>query len=160
VPRLLAGPQAATETLAAHPGSGSDRKNWPEDKWAELLKRVAAQTRCRLLLVGGEADQERVTRLSKLFPADRLEVAFNEPLPALAKRLAACGFFVGHDSGITHLAAAVGLHGLALWGDTNPAVWRPRSERIEMLSAEGGLASLGVDLVYQRLGAGVANGST
>ena len=52
------------------------------------------------------------------------------PLPELAARLANCCGFVGHDSGITHLAAAVGLPGVVLWGASVETVWRPRSERI------------------------------
>jgi heptosyltransferase III len=42
-------------TLALHPGSGSDRKNWPEEQWAELLQQLLNFTSHNLLLIGGEA---------------------------------------------------------------------------------------------------------
>ena len=65
----------------------------------------------------------------------------------VAQRLAVCRAFVGHDSGITHLAAAVGLPGLVLWGPSNDVVWRPRSERMKILRGSPGLASLPVEKV-------------
>lgn len=45
--------------LAAHPGSGSERKNWPEAHWQQLLADTAHDPTVRLLLVGGEAEIER-----------------------------------------------------------------------------------------------------
>src|SRR5262245_29986712 len=44
---------AAGKRLALHPGSGSDRKNWPEERWAELLAEILRTTDLKLLLVGG-----------------------------------------------------------------------------------------------------------
>jgi ADP-heptose:LPS heptosyltransferase len=75
------------------------------------------------------------------------------PLTDLAPRLASCAAFVGHDSGIAHLAAAVGLSGLVLWGETPPAVWRPRSERMTILMEPKGLAYLPVDRVGEEIDA-------
>ncbi len=148
VPRIDAGRPAGPATLAMHPGSGSERKNWPEARWVEFLKRIVAETDWRVLIVGGEAEHERLQRLSTLVPIDRLDVAVHQPLPELARRLAACRAFVGHDSGMTHLAAAVGLPGVALWGASNERVWRPRSERFQVLKAEGGLDGLMVADVF------------
>jgi ADP-heptose:LPS heptosyltransferase len=59
--------------------------------------------------------------------------------------------FAGHDSGITHLAAALGLPGVVLWGDTNPTVWRPRSERLRLLRHPHGLVALPVSEVAAAL---------
>ena len=143
VPRLPINSQPTTiNTLALHPGSGSEKKNWPEARWQELLRRMAAETNWRVLLVGGEAEGQRLQRLATLLPIDRFSVAMHQPLPELARALAACGAFLGHDSGITHLAAAAGLRGVALWGATNPNIWRPRSDQFELLREERGLAHL------------------
>lgn len=139
-------------TLAIHPGSGSERKNWPEPGWAELLARLASPGDLKLLLVGGEAEGDRLGRLARHWPADRLEVARSLPLVQLARRLATCHAFAGHDSGITHLAAALGLPGLVLWGETNESVWRPHSDRMRLLRASQGLASLEVARVEAALG--------
>jgi hypothetical protein len=152
VPRLsLKSSYVPGKWLAVHPGSGSERKNWPESNWAELLRRLAPDTDWHLLLVGGEAEQRRVEPLAQLWPAPRLEVAQGLPLVELAQRLARCRAFVGHDSGITHLAAALGLPGLALWGETDQAIWRPRSDILVVLRNPGGLAALPVEQVLTRL---------
>ena len=148
-PRLSLNSQPSTlNTIALHPGSGGASKNWPETRWSELLRRIAGETNWRVLLVGGEAEGERVPRLAPQVPADRLRIACNEPLPELARRLAACAAFLGHDSGITHLAAASGLRGLALWGGTKAEIWRPRSEQFALLRAERGLDQLETDQVF------------
>jgi ADP-heptose:LPS heptosyltransferase len=127
-----------------HPGSGSEKKNWPEACWAAVLERLGPRPGLRLLLLGGEAEGDRLDRLARLWPVDRLELARSLPLVQVAERLAASHAFAGHDSGITHLAAALGLPGLVLWGDTSEVIWRPRSERMRLLRGPAGLASLEV----------------
>jgi heptosyltransferase-3 len=115
------------------------------------LKRVVSETNLPLLLVGGEAEGDRLERLASALPANRVEVLQNVPLVDLARRLAACQAFVGHDSGITHLAGAVGLPGLVLWGETVRAVWAPRNPTLRVLSSTQGLAGLAVDEVLDAL---------
>ena len=150
-PRIELGEESATDLLAVHPGSGSEKKNSPEQRWIEFLTRVANETNWRALLVGGEAEHERVQRLSSLIPIQRLTVAIHQPLTELARRIATCRAFVGHDSGVTHLAAAVGLRGVALWGEPNEQVWRPRSDRFEVLKPASGVADLRADDVFSRV---------
>lgn len=148
-PRLRILPQAFAAPggepwLAIHPGSGGERKNWPEAAWLELLGILATESGMRVLLVGGEAERERLPRLAAALPAARRQLALSLPLEELAGRLRTCRAFVGHDSGISHLAAAVGLPGLVLWGETNAHVWRPVSDRFRLLMSPRGLASLPV----------------
>ena len=137
--------------LAVHPGSGSERKNWPEAKWAELLPHLLSATDFNLLVVGGEAEGERLQRLAATLLPARTQVAQSLPLADLAHRLAACRAFIGHDSGISHLAAAVGLPGLVLWGDTAEEIWRPPSEKVKVLRHPAGLARLPVAEVVAQL---------
>jgi heptosyltransferase-3 len=145
---LRAAPQPI---LALHPGSGSERKNWPEPHWAELLAHLTRSTNLGLLLVGGEAEGDRLQRLAAVLPSDRTRVAQSLPLADLARCLAGCRAFIGHDSGISHLAAAVGLPALILWGDTDEEVWRPPSEKVMLLCHPDGLARLPVAEVIEQL---------
>ncbi len=138
-------------TLALHPGSGSERKNWPEANWAALLEHVVNGTRWPLLLIGGEAEGQRLQRLAATLPPTRARVAQSLPLAELARRLASCAGFIGHDSGISHLAAAVGLPGLILWGDTAEEIWRPPSEKVLVLRHPAGLVRLPVAEVLRHL---------
>ena len=145
----LNSPPSTLHPLALHPGSGSAKKNWPEDRWSELLRRIATETDWPVLLIGGEAEVERLQRLASLLPIERLEACLHRPLPEVARRLATCRAFLGHDSGITHLAAAVGLRGVALWGETNAAIWRPSGEGFELLHGGGGLESIEPERVFK-----------
>ena len=152
IPRLSFERHAgAARELALHPGSGSEHKNWPEASWAELLQRLIISTQFRLLLVGGEAEGERLWRLAAGLPPARLRMAQNLPLAELARSLAGCVAFVGHDSGISHLAAAVGLPGLVLWGDTAEEIWRPPSAKVVVVRHPGGVAQIPVAEVAEQL---------
>jgi heptosyltransferase-3 len=162
VPRLFlnpqppAGPKAgaggpARNELALHPGSGSERKNWPENRWAQLLQYLLNTTRWDLLLIGGEAEGERLQRLAAALPSDRVRVAQSLPLPELGRRLLQCSGFIGHDSGISHLAAALGLPGLVLWGDSAEEIWRPPQPNVVVLKGRGGLEGMSVEEVIRDL---------
>jgi heptosyltransferase-2 len=128
--------------LAVHPGSGSQRKNWPEANWAGLLEQLAEDAGIGFLLVGGEAEGDCIERLGRYLPAARRRVALQRPLAELGAWLGRCAAFLGHDSGITHLAAAVGSPVVALWGDTAEAVWRPRCARLRIVRGQRGVASI------------------
>ena len=154
VPRLSLKPQPATlNQFGLHPGSGSELKNWPETKWAELLQHLEQTTSSRLLLIGGEAEGERLGRLSRLAGMDpaRIQVAQSLALVELASLMQKCAFFIGHDSGISHLAAALGLPGIILWGATAEEIWRPPSEHMVVLRHPAGLAQLAVTTVIETL---------
>jgi heptosyltransferase-2 len=152
VPRLTLSPQPSTlNQLALHPGSGSERKNWPEGRWVDLLHYLIHSTELSVFLVGGEAEGERLQRLAAALPPARARVAQSVPLADLARMLQRCVAFIGHDSGISHLAAALGLPGLVLWGDTVEEIWRPPSERMRVIRYPGGLARLPVEEVVEEL---------
>src|SRR5262249_48138397 len=76
--------------LALHPGSGSERKNWPEAQWAELLQELARTTGVPFLLVGGEAEGDRLPRLAAPLPTGRAALAQSLPLVVLGQRLQEC----------------------------------------------------------------------
>ena len=114
--------------LAVHPGSGGRHKLWPSEGWRQVTA-WAAKAGIPGVLICGPAEEERSIGavLTALGPA--WKVLRNAPLPELAAILARCAVFAGHDSGVTHLAAAVGTRTLALFGPTDPQMWGPRSER-------------------------------
>jgi ADP-heptose:LPS heptosyltransferase len=137
--------------IAVHPGSGSARKNWPVEKWSA----VAAALRKRkpepqFVLVGGEADEVQLAGFARGTPTGPLLVARHLPLTHLAAVLQRCQFFLGHDSGISHLAAAVGAPSLLLFGPTDTAIWAPANSSTTILEApEGDLSRLDVERVVE-----------
>ncbi len=121
--------------LAIHPGSGGKHKLWPLQQWREMLHTLRSRPAPPpILLIGGEADATQVAALAE-FAA---KTAWNLPLPRLAAILARCAAFAGNDSGISHLAAAVGTPSLVLFGPTPPAVWAPVGGHVRVLQAPGG----------------------
>ena len=121
--------------IALHPGSGSPRKNWPLDRWAALAGWLQRERRAELLVITGEAE-----------PANALAEfgtpAHDLPLEELVMQLNGCISFFGHDSGISHLAAACGVPCLLLFGPTEPAMWAPPAPHVRVLRRGPELASL------------------
>lgn len=138
--------------LAIHPGSGSAKKNWPVERWMELSRKlVSSDVRPMILLVGGEADREQLAKMTGALQENAIP-AQDLPLPTLAAVFEQCRLFLGHDSGVSHLAAAVGLPSVLLFGPTDSAVWAPANSHVEVLEApEGDLANIEVETVWERV---------
>lgn len=113
--------------VAIHIGSGSPKKNWPLERWLRLAEEIDAK---EVVFITGEAEQERGMRIEHHTNWHAL------PLDELANRLGTCAAFLGHDSGISHLAAACGVPSLLLFGPTDPAVWAPPQTWVSVLRAE------------------------
>ena len=138
---------------AIHPGSGSPRKNWPAERWIEVIKRLDQP----MLLILGEAEREQwsaltSTRLSPGISEQRLwdkslHLAIELPLSELAAALSRCRLFLGHDSGVSHLAAAVGVPCLLLFGPTDPAMWAPPGGHVRVIRRGESLDAIDVDEV-------------
>ncbi len=141
--------------IAIHPGSGSPRKNWPVQCWIELARTLLRRrANLRLLIVGGEADRAALRTLADALPADRILILEDAPLPRVAALLAACERFLGHDSGIAHLAASTGIPCLLLFGPSDAAVWSPPQPRVRTtLAPEGCLDRLSVARVLDEIAA-------
>lgn len=140
--------------VAFHPGSGGAYKLWPLAGWEQIMTWTAQQG-LQGLIISGPAEQAHNAPLAHPAHFPPWPRAQNLPLPHLAALLARCQIVVGHDSGITHLAAAVGTTTLALFGPTDPLVWGPRSRRACVLWPEPPgpltLAHLPLDSVTQIL---------
>src|SRR5207245_1004618 len=129
--------------LAIHPGSGSPRKNWPAERFAAVLDSRAP--RRPWLLVEGPADATAVAPLARRPGA---VLARSLGVRALGAVLARAGLFIGHDSGVSHLAAAWRAPTLTLFGPTDPALWAPVGPRVRVLRApRGQMEGLAVDEV-------------
>jgi heptosyltransferase-3 len=121
--------------IAIHPGSGSHKKNWPLENWIGLFSAGSRFADLeRLLVISGEADKAQTDQLEQEWKNRDVRFARNLPLPRLAAVLER-SIFIGHDSGISHLAAAAGANCILLFGPTNSDVWAPRNDNVQILSA-------------------------
>src|SRR5438067_7542359 len=122
--------------LAIHPGSGSEKKNWPIESWIDLGNDLLGRESFRgsVLVISGEADRAQVARLEEIWQNQRVAFAKNLPLVHLAALLED-SIFVGHDSGISHIAAAAGANCVLLFGPTDPDIWAPQNENARVIRA-------------------------
>jgi heptosyltransferase-3 len=132
VPSVECEPGARGDFAVIHPFSGSARKNWPLDRFRELAARLALPVRW---CAGPEEAMEDAVRFENLYD--------------LACWLASARVYIGNDSGITHLAAAVGTPVVAIFGPTDPAVWAPRGKDISLVA--GRLEDITVERVLDGL---------
>jgi heptosyltransferase III len=150
---------SVSPVVAIHPGSGSEKKNWPLENWIALGTKLlndsfpVSESPRSLIVISGEADEERTTQLRSHWrdnPAVRF--ASNLPLPHLAAILQDALFF-GHDSGVSHLAAAAGARCILLFGPTDPLVWAPTNKNVRIVRApDGDLHKLAVAEVFTACG--------
>ncbi len=120
---------------AVHPGSGGRLKCWP----AENFARVIGDWDGPVLLLEGPADRESCRGVLESVPgAARPAVAGGLGVAQVAALLAECRWFLGNDSGPSHLAAGLGVPTVAVFGPTDPAVWSPRGGAVRVVAPSPG----------------------
>lgn len=131
VPRIECEQRGRGDFAVIHPFSGSARKNWPLERFREVASRLATPVRW---CAGPDEPLDDAVRFENLYE--------------LACWLASAQVYIGNDSGITHLAAAVGTPVVAIFGLADPAVWAPRGERVRVVSG-GSLDGIAADAVLE-----------
>jgi len=130
--RLL-GPDDTKQPIILHPGSGGRQKNWVPASFArtvQLFRRLGWSA----ILLEGEADEAAVRAVSDHLQPDEPRVLKDASLLQVAGAIACSRLIVGNDSGISHLAAALGTPLVCLFGPTDPVVWRPLGTSVRVLS--------------------------
>jgi heptosyltransferase III len=118
--------------VAVHPGSGSLHKCCEPGWFVELVARLQALGAVPLLLAG-PADTKQVQAVRRSCVVSPL-VFEEQELISVAGLMAQVALYVGHDSGITHLAACLDVPTIALFGPTDPERWAPRGGHVEIVS--------------------------
>lgn len=116
--------------LTIAPGSGTREKNWPEEFYRATAAWWREATGGAVIALIGPVEQERggVERLR-----ERCLVASGLSLSRVAALLSRSDVYLGNDSGISHLAAALGVRTVALFGPTDPGRWAPRGKKVTVL---------------------------
>lgn len=128
VPRIDFPRVERDDVVVIHPFSGSKSKNWALDRFRALAKRLPLPVRW---CAGPEESLDDAVRYENLWD--------------LARWLAKARLYIGNDSGITHLAAAAGVPVAAIFGSSDPAIWGPRGEHVQIV--RGKLDEMTVDQV-------------
>jgi heptosyltransferase-2 len=127
--------------VALHPGSGSPAKNWPAERFAAVARQLVTAG-FQVLLLCGPADRVSYGVVQRAMQGMPLTPVMDQPLPLVAALLERCAGYVGNDAGITHLAAAVGVPLVVIFGPTDPAIWAPRGATVKVLRGGVGTETL------------------
>ena len=136
-------PLDGTARIAIHPGSGSRSKNWPFENWRELLRRIEHP----ILLILGDAEHDHWGAMSGSNLGVDVRIAAGQPLLELAAEISRCRLFLGHDSGISHVAAATGIPSILLFGPTDPIMWAPPAPHVRVIRSGDTLTAITVSMV-------------
>jgi heptosyltransferase III len=135
--RLMAGGWDGCEPLTAlHPGAGSEMKRWPAARFIELARYQVLQRKEKLLIIEGPAERGLAGEIAQALPDTAAIPIASASLNVLAAAISQCGAFIGNDSGIAHLAAALGVRSVVLFGPALREHWTPLGRHVTALRNE------------------------
>jgi ADP-heptose:LPS heptosyltransferase len=132
-----------TEALAIHPGSGGADKNWAG------MAAAAARWRARggrTVVIAGPAESAAAVAA---IPGDAL--VRNDSLERVAAVLSSARRYLGNDSGVSHLAGALGARGVVVFGPSDPAIWRPLCDGLRVIHGRKSCQHCGAQLCTHRV---------
>jgi len=115
-----------------HPGAGSSRKTLPLTFFVELAARLEMMNFGKMSFVIGPAELE----MTSIIEARGFEFYGDCDLLQLIPLLREATLFIGHDSGVTHLAAFMNTPAIAIFGPSNPKRWAPLGRAVKVLRGE------------------------
>lgn len=124
-------PQYKKTKILIHPGSGSPKKCWPVSNFIEIARFLEADgMRSEFILGPAEYDLAQILLQQKEFNG---KVDKMDNLVEVSHRLKTGAAFIGNDSGITHLAAFLGLPTMAVFGPSDPVRWKPLGRSVKII---------------------------
>lgn len=138
--------------MVIHPGSGSVKKNWPLDRFIRLGKELK-NARGPIEFLLGPVEQELFSPDAIYGIQENFPLRGFSDLTLLADYLKNARGFIGNDSGVTHLAAQLGIPTIGLFGPSNPVQWRPIGPQVRVIeSRDGTMAGIAVDDILPLIG--------
>lgn len=117
--------------IILHPAAGAPSKEWPQDRYEEVMARASSAEPLQFVLIGTLGEKEKNPIKS---PPGTLDLRGRTTLSDLAELFLKADLFLGHDSGPAHLAAAQGMTLLLLFSGTNDwQVWHPWTKRLKLM---------------------------
>jgi len=125
--KALVAPLQSSPFLAINMGGKLAMNDWGEPHWLVLLSQLSARyPGLGLLVVGGPEDSARAQKMAAIWQGRLVDACGRLKPRESAAAMQGASLFVGHDSGPLHLAAAVGVPCIGLFGNHNPpAKWHP-----------------------------------
>jgi heptosyltransferase-3 len=127
-------PSRSGNMLILHPGSGSKRKNYPPEFWLNLIRGKDLEIFHKKILLLGPAEEEQCQFFDKVLLGMEVEIAISPNKAKLLSLLEEASFYIGHDSGITHLAAMLGVPTVALFKNSHNLQWTPLGPDVTLIT--------------------------
>lgn len=130
-------------------GGKDPSKDWGEGKWGALMSRLATEISPHgLLVVGAAEDSARASRIATHWPWTAVDQCGKAAPRVAAATMRGASLFIGHDSGPLHLASALGVPCVGLFGSFNTAhKWHPYLGENRIIHEMRGTAAIEVDRV-------------
>ena len=135
---LLGREDAGRPLVGIHASGGRQIKQWHLERFAAVATRLARDFAATIVLTGTAEDRPLVDRITSVLPADVgvLDVAGSMELPVFAGLLEQLSLLVTCDTGPMHLAAALGIPVVALFGPSDPGRYGPLTDRARVVTAD------------------------
>jgi hypothetical protein len=127
---------AVRNRIVLHPGSGDKEKNHPPGSWLKILESLSQKAAFRGLtpvVLLGPAEEHLRSFFEKNLRSTRAEIRFCPEKDKLIGILRQAALYIGHDSGITHLAAMLGAPTVALFKGSNADQWSPLGPDVRVI---------------------------
>lgn len=153
-PTAAAAPAQPRPLVVAHAGAGKLPNVWPAERFAAVLSRLEQEFAVRIVLTEGPSDAAIAGVLAAQLPQAR---RWRAPLGDTLGLLAGADLVLCNDTGIAHVAAAVGAPTVVLFGPTDPGRWRPPGAHVQAVhSATGSMLDVETSEVLQAARAALA----
>ncbi|EFK10533.1 putative lipopolysaccharide heptosyltransferase III [delta proteobacterium NaphS2] len=114
--------------VAVHPFSLWKYKEWTPSEMASLLDRIQAEYRCNMIVTGAPNERKQAGDLIDICQCKPYNLAGETSIGQLPAVLAACTLFIGVDTAALHIAAAVGVPTVGIFGPSSWTSWAPRGQ--------------------------------
>ena len=127
-------PQYDPSRIMIHPGAGSPKKCWPLSNFVNVASSMDANGKQPEFILGpAEYDLYDILMSNERVNANVHKI---EKLTELAGLLKTGGGFIGNDSGVSHLAAFIGLPTVAVFGPSDPEIWKPMGCAVKIVRSD------------------------
>ncbi len=113
------------QLVMIHPGSRWEAKSWLPERFAAVADTIQVSRSTRVVFAGSEQERARVKYIQAQMSTTSVSIVGQTTVLQLAAVMKRCVLFLGNDNGPMHMAAALGLPVVALFGPTNPKIWGP-----------------------------------
>ena len=123
-------------SIVIHPGSGSRDKNYPPELWLEIITRLKGkypERSKRIIMLLGPAEEGMLSFFREAVNQMDARLIYCPERDALIDLLRRASLYIGHDSGITHLAAMMGVPVMAIFRKSSPEQWAPLGPNVKII---------------------------